>query len=98
MAFDLSLIPNTVISLVSQPSTIQPGDTSANGRTQCQKVSCPLIGSLALIDCKHLCSQAQFIASSDGPAAPTLCGTLSGQHMIIEAREDCNEVSGHHHF
>ena len=58
--------------MANQPSTIQPGDTSANGRTQCQK--------------------AQFTVSSDGPSAPTLCGTVTGQHMIVEATDDCNEV------
>ena len=33
------------------------------------------------------------MATSDGPAAPTLCGTITGQHMIVEARDDCNEVT-----
>ena len=31
--------------------------------------------------------------TSDGPAAPDICGTVTGQHMIVEARDDCNEVS-----
>ena len=30
--------------------------------------------------------------SSDGPASPTLCGTNSGHHIIVEADDDCNEV------
>jgi len=59
--------------IASQPSTIQPGDTAASGRTQCQK--------------------SQFRVSSDGPASPTLCGTNSGHHIIVEADDDCNEIS-----
>ena len=39
------------------------------------------------------CQQARFQVSSDGPPSPVLCGTNSGQHMYVEAREDCNEVS-----
>ena len=31
--------------------------------------------------------------SSDGPASPVLCGTNTGQHMYVEASEDCNLVN-----
>lgn len=39
------------------------------------------------------CHDSQFIATSDGTPAPTLCGTNTAHHMIIEARDDCNELS-----
>ena len=38
------------------------------------------------------CQEAQFTATSDGPTPPVLCGTNSAHHMIIEARDDCNEL------
>ena len=39
------------------------------------------------------CQEAQFTADSDGPPAPVLCGTNSAQHMIVEARDTCNQLS-----
>lgn len=39
------------------------------------------------------CQQAQFTASSDGPPPPIICGTNTGYHMIIDARDDCNTLS-----
>lgn len=39
------------------------------------------------------CINAQFSASSDGPAAPIICGTNTGYHMILEARDDCNKLT-----
>jgi len=59
--------------VASQPSTIQPGDTSYNGRTQCLK--------------------SNFRVTSDGPPAPVICGTNTGEHMIVEASDDCNEIT-----
>ena len=39
------------------------------------------------------CQQAQFSATSDGPPPPIICGTNTGYHMIIDARDDCNTLS-----
>ena len=39
------------------------------------------------------CINAQFSASSDGPAAPIICGTNTGYHMLLEARDDCNKLT-----
>jgi len=39
------------------------------------------------------CISAQFSASSDGPAAPIICGTNTGYHMLLEARDDCNKLT-----
>ena len=39
------------------------------------------------------CQEDQFTATSDGPAPPVLCGSNTGQHMILEAREDCNTIT-----
>ena len=30
------------------------------------------------------CQKATFTASSDGPSPPTICGTNTGYHMILE--------------
>lgn len=39
------------------------------------------------------CQTAQFSASSAGTPAPTICGTNTGYHMILEADESCNTFS-----
>jgi len=39
------------------------------------------------------CTNAQFTANSDGPTPPTICGTNTGYHMILEAKDDCNTLS-----
>ena len=39
------------------------------------------------------CQSAQFTATSDGPNPPTICGTNTDYHMIIEARDDCNTLN-----
>merc|ERR1711962_688197 len=39
------------------------------------------------------CLTSQFQISNDGPAAPTICGTNTGYHMIVDAEDDCNEMS-----
>jgi len=39
------------------------------------------------------CINAQFSASSDGQAAPIICGTNTGYHMILDARDDCNKLT-----
>jgi len=39
------------------------------------------------------CHHARFQVSSDGPSSPVLCGTNSGQHMYVEASNDCNEIT-----
>ena len=39
------------------------------------------------------CEEAQFSASSAGPAAPVLCGTNTGYHMILEASQDWNTLT-----
>lgn len=39
------------------------------------------------------CVSAQFSASSDGPAAPVICGTNTGQHMILESQSECNTLT-----
>jgi len=39
------------------------------------------------------CQTAQFTANSDGPATPVICGTNTGYHMILEAKENCNTLS-----
>ena len=38
------------------------------------------------------CQKAQFSASSDGPAPPVLCGTNTGYHMILQAKDECNTL------
>jgi hypothetical protein len=57
---------------VAPPSTQEPGDAPANGRTQCQK--------------------AQFSASGGG-TSPTICGSNTGQHMLIEPSDTCNTLT-----
>merc|ERR1712050_415814 len=39
------------------------------------------------------CQDAQFVANTDGPTPPIICGTNTGYHMIVEARDDCNTLS-----
>jgi len=39
------------------------------------------------------CQRATFTANSDGPSPPTICGTNTGYHMILEARDDCNTLT-----
>lgn len=39
------------------------------------------------------CLDAQFQATSDGHATPIICGTNTGQHMFLEAKDDCNELA-----
>jgi len=39
------------------------------------------------------CQAAQFSANSAGLAAPVICGTNSGYHMLLEAREACNTLT-----
>jgi hypothetical protein len=39
------------------------------------------------------CQNAQFTASSAGPASPTICGTNQAYHMILEASDDCNMLN-----
>ena len=39
------------------------------------------------------CQAAQFSADSDGPTPPVICGTNTGYHMIIEAKDTCNTIT-----
>ena len=39
------------------------------------------------------CQESRFQVSSDGPSSPVLCGTNTGQHMYVEASDDCNLVT-----
>jgi len=39
------------------------------------------------------CQTAQFSANSEGPSPPVICGTNTGYHMIIEAKDNCNTLS-----
>ena len=40
------------------------------------------------------CQQAQFLATtSDGNNSPTICGTNTDYHMIVDADDDCNTLS-----
>ena len=39
------------------------------------------------------CQMAQFTVNSDGPTPPTICGTNTGYHMILDARDECNTLS-----
>lgn len=39
------------------------------------------------------CQNAQFSANSDGPAPPVICGTNTGYHMILEAKDECNTLT-----
>lgn len=47
----------------------------------------------ALQNQRTQCIDAQFSASSDGRGSPVICGTNTGQHMILDARDDCNTLS-----
>ena len=41
------------------------------------------------------CIQARFTAENEGPSPPVICGTNTGYHMILEAREEpsCNKLT-----
>ena len=39
------------------------------------------------------CIKARFTADSEGPTPPVICGTNSGHHMILQAREQCNKLT-----
>jgi len=39
------------------------------------------------------CQNAQFTANTDGPTPPMICGTNTGYHMILEAKDECNTLS-----
>ena len=39
------------------------------------------------------CKRAQFSATSAGGSTPTICGSNTGQHMIIEAADACNQLA-----
>lgn len=39
------------------------------------------------------CQVAQFNVDSDGPTPPTLCGTNTGYHMLLEAKDTCNTMT-----
>ena len=41
------------------------------------------------------CIEARFTAESDGPSPPVICGTNTGHHMILEARQEqaCNKLT-----
>jgi len=39
------------------------------------------------------CQKAQFSANSEGPTPPTICGTNTGYHMLINAKSGCNTLS-----
>ena len=39
------------------------------------------------------CQRAQFLATSDGPNPPIICGTNTGYHMILEAQDSCNTLT-----
>ena len=42
----------------------------------------------------HHCSQNhQFWVTSDTGSSPVICGTNTGYHMIVTAREDCNTMT-----
>jgi len=36
------------------------------------------------------CLKSQFWVTSDAGSSPTICGTNTGYHMIVSARDDCN--------
>merc|ERR1711892_100473 len=42
---------------------------------------------------KGQCQNSQFQVYSDGPSPPTICGTNTGQHMIVEAADICNTLT-----
>ena len=50
-------------------------------------------GQSCLTNSRTQCQRAQFMASQDGPAAPTICGTNTGYHMILEAEDGCNVLT-----
>ena len=50
-------------------------------------------GQSCLTNSRTQCQRAQFMASQDGPAAPTICGTNTGYHMILEAEDNCNVLT-----
>ena len=41
------------------------------------------------------CIQARFTAETEGPSPPVICGTNTGLHMILEARQEpaCNKLT-----
>ena len=39
------------------------------------------------------CQTAQFNVDSDGPTPPTICGTNTGYHMILDAKDTCNTLT-----
>ncbi|XP_023331656.1 uncharacterized protein LOC111703824 [Eurytemora carolleeae] len=42
---------------------------------------------------KTQCNSAQFSATTDGGTAPVICGTNTGYHMILEAKDACNSLT-----
>jgi len=50
----------------------------------------PLDGSASA---RTQCQSSRFIASTDAGSAPTLCGTNTGYHMIVEASATCNSLA-----
>ena len=38
------------------------------------------------------CQQAQFLVTSSGNNSPTICGTNTDYHMIVEAEDSCNTL------
>jgi len=39
------------------------------------------------------CNRARFTAESEGPSPPVICGTNTGHHMILEAKDSCNKLT-----
>ena len=42
---------------------------------------------------KTQCLDSQFQVYTDGPSPPTICGTNTGQHMIVDAADNCNTLT-----
>ena len=76
---------NKIIRLNFDTFTItQPHTTAYTGRTQ---------DDTEQINPRTQCQRAQFLATSDGPNPPIICGTNTGYHMILEAQDTCNTLT-----
>ena len=42
---------------------------------------------------KGQCLNSQFQVYADGPSPPTICGTNTGYHMIVDAADNCNTLT-----
>jgi len=64
----------------SSPFTASPTSDGANPD--------PFVGHT-----KGQCLKSQFQVYTDGPSPPTICGTNTGYHMIVDAADNCNQLS-----